>query len=105
MKVPIPALLLKETSPSTFVPKKSALSRALQIPIPASPAGSSSAYAAPLPSTPSSSYSKESLSQLKAATPSTPAFSSTAVAVDDDDVDSNGWSRATREKYGNMVVG
>jgi len=95
----------QESSPSTFVPKKSALSRALHIPPSPSPAASSSSYAPQLPSTPaSSSYSKDYINQLKASTPSAPP-SRPPIDQTDDELDANGWSKAAREKYGDMIVG
>jgi GC-rich sequence DNA-binding factor len=78
---------VQESSSSSFVPKKSALSRAISSHAPSA----SSPLAA---GSPSSSYSSAYLSELKASTPSRPSTLSYQDAV------SEGLSRETMIKYG-----
>lgn len=97
---------IQESSTTPFKPKKSLLSQALRIPT--TPAGSvAESSKSSAPSTVTPSYSREYLSELKAATPSKLNRESSNLkdveSDDDDAVDENGISKAARTKYGTAV--
>ncbi|WVQ79421.1 hypothetical protein IAT38_001518 [Cryptococcus sp. DSM 104549] len=82
-----------------FKPRKSLLSQ--QIKLPSTPGGMSAASGVSTPVTGGSAgmYSREYLSQLKAATPTRAPKNASDVVGDDDELDGSGLSRLAREKY------
>lgn len=97
----------EESQGTPFKQKKSLLSQSLKLP--STPTASSNP-SQPAASSSSSVYSREYLSQLKAATPNRSARTDEAQSDDEeDDVggkdnQSGGLSRAAREKFGNVLV-
>ncbi|OXG25371.1 GC-rich sequence DNA-binding factor [Cryptococcus neoformans Ze90-1] len=79
-----------------FKPRKSLLSQQLKLPLTPS---TSQVTGTPSATKNSGVYSREYLSELKAATPTRAPRDVTDTIEDDDDVDSSGLSRLAREKY------